>query len=126
MNQLFLDQITADSSNAEYYAKRVQSTVSLAPRFDGLDLSDVSSMQLYTSEVFNLKSEVNFNLKEEAKASRLPHKLAQHFGVKFVKKQSYDKSSLTYTGIIDDDGNGRGITIMVQCPKPSNCRSKAN
>ena len=115
MNQLFLDQITVDSSNAEYYAKRVQSTVSLASRFDGLDLSDVSSMQLYTSEV-------NFHLKEEAKASRLPHKLAQHFGVKFVKKQSYDKSSLTYTGIIDDDGNGRGITIMVR----SNCRSKAN
>lgn len=112
MNQLFLDLIKSESSILEYYSKSIARTVELAPKFDGLDLADVKSTTIYSTEI-------TFYLKDRAKGSRLPHKLAQHFGVKFVKKQSYDKSSLTYTGKIDFDGTE--FTIVVYGAVPQTC-----
>lgn len=114
MDKLFTDQIASDSSSIEYYSKSIARLVNLGPRFDGVDLSDVRSFRCYSSEI-------TFNLKDDAKASRLPHKLAQHFGIKFTKKQSYDKSSLTYTGILDDDGNGGGFKVVVSGAVPQTC-----
>ena len=49
----------------------------------------------------------------------MPHKLAQHFGVKFTKRQSYDKSSLTYSAKIDLEGNEFAIEVIGAVPQ--NC-----
>lgn len=112
MNQLFLDEIEHRSKNLDYLTRSLIRIAAIAPRFDGLDLSDVSTMLVYTSEI-------TFYLKDEAKSSRLPHKLAQHFGVKFTKSQSYDKASLMYTGKVDFDDTD--FTIVVSGAVPVNC-----
>lgn len=60
-------------------------------------LDDVSAVYAYQYKSSG-QTEVTFHLKQSAKDSKLVHKLAQRFSIKFEKSPSWDGSSLTATG----------------------------
>lgn len=99
MNKLFTDAITHGVDSIQWNAKQINQLTEAGQALAAIDLSDVQYVS--TSVNYEDKLEISLTLKESNKASKLPHKLAQHFGVKFTKAQSWDKSSLVYTGKTD-------------------------
>ena len=122
MNPLILDKIKDQTSSLKYIDETIEGYFRLAPAFENVDLSDCSSMDAYR---YDKHYSVTFTLREDKRDSRLPHVIAQEFGVNLNKTQSWDKKSLTYrteTDIPLNDGvDGYKMSISINGSVPPTC-----
>ncbi len=86
---------------------------------NGIDLSDVSytSLSLY-SDVFR----ITITLDGDKMESKLPHKIAQRFHLKFTKAPSWDKESLTYKATSPATDDQCEIHWCIEGCKPKTCQ----
>ncbi len=100
MNNLFKDAIQNNNSNMQYYAAQVSLLAMTAESFNDIEeLEDVSSLSITKYEE---TTNITFYLKDDSKDSKLVHRLAQKFGVKFEKTPAWDKKSLRAQGTSSD------------------------
>ncbi len=100
MNKLFKDAIENNQGNMSYYLGQVSLLAVTANAFDDIkEMEDISSFSITKYEE---TTNITFYLKDDSKDSKLVHRLAQKFGVKFEKTPAWDKKSLRAQGTSSD------------------------
>lgn len=119
MNEVFRSAITGTASNIRYSQKTLTQYIDAERLLQYIDLSDVGSIGV--SQYNDGPLSVELYLKNECKASRLPHKLARALRIKFAKSKSWDKASIKYTGeVLAESGNPK-YRVTVHGAVPSTC-----
>lgn len=100
MNNVFSDVHANITQHLKWNTEYLELIDIVAPLFDTVDLSDCASVSVYK---YNQTIEVDFRISPEQKNTKLPHALAQHFGMNFTKSPDYTGECFKYAGNADID-----------------------
>lgn len=118
MDKLIKYQIDAALESIKIQNESITYLLIIADTLNVLDLCDVGYLSVHT---YDKNTSVFLYLARGKEDSRLPHTIAQEFGVQLKKSQSWDKASLRYTSEPINIENGKTMTLIVEGSIPPTC-----
>jgi hypothetical protein len=122
----FQDEVLQIANRMKSMGEEIERLTLLDTLFAGVDLSDVNYFHSYRNDgprygdkLGNLA--ITFSLDPDKQASKLPHAIARHFGIKLNKDKSWNKESLVYRGVVEAADGVPELAISIEGAVPNTC-----